>query len=367
MKILPFKAVYPNLDQVPHSNDFFDTVKFRYDEYAHEGMFQAANDEAIYIYQIKNKENRKFTGLIACTDIADYINGNMKKHEKTIVHNEELQSDLLYKRNAAIKPVLLTYPSVLELNELIFNYIESHKKFYVIELGGEKHRFWQISEPEIIQRIQNIFQQKIPQTYIADGHHRSASFALLHDKLKNEKSSRMLTAYFSIEELGIREQNRFVNGLNGLTPDDFLDKLKHLFKVKVLKKGVKPYAKFELTMYLDGKWFQLNWRKSELKGFAEGLVLLDVHLLNEKVLKPILNIKNIRQDKRITYIDGSNDIEDIEKKVAAVGADGVVFCMYPVEFEDLKTVSDSKGVLPPKSTFFEPRMKNGLLVYELKE
>ena len=365
MKILPFKAVYPNLNNVPHSNDFFDTVKFRYHEYATEDMFKTSDSEAIYIYQIKNKDKQKFTGLIACTDIADYFDGKMKKHEKTIVSNEELQSELLSTRGAAIKPVLLTYPSVPELNELILNYLDNNRKFYVIELGGEKHRFWQIAEPKIIKKIQQIFQEKIPHTYIADGHHRSASFAALHEKNKSDKTNKMLTAYFPIEELEIKEQNRIVADLNGLTPDKFLEKLMVLFKVKVLKKGVKPYAKLEMTMFLDKKWFQLNWRKSELKDFAKGLVLLDAHLLNEKILKPILDVKNIREDERVQYMDGSKNIEEIEEATQTLPTEGVAFCLYRVEFDDLIEVADSNGVLPPKSTFFEPRMKNGLLVYEI--
>lgn len=376
MKILPFRAIYPNLNQVPTSNDFFDSVKFRYHEYAAENMFETADSDAIYIYQIKNRDKRKFTGLVTGTDISDYFEGKMKKHEKTIVSNEELQSELLHTRGAAIKPVLLTYPSVSELNTLIHEYLDNNRKFYVIELGNEKHRFWQITEPSIISKIQSIFQKQIPVTYIADGHHRSASFAALHEKLKSEKTNRMLTAYFPIEELEIKEQNRFVADLNSLSADAFLDKLRELFKIKVLKKGVKPYAKLEMTMFLDNRWFQLNWRKSEIKGFAEGLVLLDVHLLNEKVLKPILGVKNIREDARVKYIDGAKTIEEIEE-IAQSKADtedisaekkangGVVFCMFPVEFEDLKQVADLDGVMPPKSTFFEPRMKNGLLVYEI--
>lgn len=377
MKILPLKAVYPNLNQIPISNDFFDSVKFRYREYASQNMFEATHQDAIYIYQIKDRNMRKFTGLITCTDISDYFEDRMKKHEKTIISNEKTQSELLHLRGAAIKPVLLTYPSVSELNELIYKYLDTHKKFYVMELAGEKHRFWQITEPEIIEQIQVIFEKKIPVTYIADGHHRSASFAALHQKIQSEKTQKMLTAYFPVEELAIREQNRLVTDLNGLSPDAFLEKLRDYFKIKVLKKGVKPYAKLEMTMFLDNRWFQLNWRKSEIKGFAEGLVLLDVHLLNEKILKPILGIKNIRVDKRIKYIEGSKSINEIEQTVASLATQTrpkasstvpncpVVFCMFPVEFEDLKQVADSGGVMPPKSTFFEPRMKNGLLVYEI--
>ena len=362
MKILPFKAVHPNLDQVPHTNEFFDTVKMSYRDYAVEGLFQKNDQEAIYIYQIKNAEGRKFTGIVACTDIKDYLDGHIKKHEKTIVTNEELQSELLHTRGAAIKPILLTYPSVKELNDLIFNYLDSNKKFYVIQLGKEKHRFWKVSESDLIQKIQTIFAEKIPVSYIADGHHRSASFAALHEQLKSEKSEKMLCAYFAEEELEINAYNRIISNLNGLTADTFLEKLLIYFKIKVLKKGEKPYAKFEMTMYLEGRWFQLNWRKTQLKGFADGLVQLDVHLLNEKILKPVLGVKNIRTDERVKYLEGSKSIESIEK---ATPTEGVTFCVFPVEFEDMKEISDSDGTMPPKSTFFEPRMKNGLLIYEI--
>lgn len=365
MKISPFKAVYPNLDLVPHSNDFFDSVKLRYDEYARMDLFKNTESEAIYIYQIKDDHKRKYTGIITCTDIQDYYDNKMLKHEKTIENKEDVQSILFQKRGAAIKPVLLTHPSVPELESLILEYIDSHKKFYVLGLGKEKHRFWQITESDIIQKIQDLFNQKLPYAYIADGHHRSASFAALHEKLKTDKSRKMLTAYFPFKELEIKEQNRWITGLNGLSVETFLDHLKNLFKVKVLKKGVKPYAKFEMTMLLDGQWYQLNWKKSELKGFDKDFVLLDVHLLNEKILKAYLGIKNIRTDSRVAYLEGSKSISDIENYIQKSNTEGVCFCLYPVAFDDLQQVADSGGVLPPKSTFFEPRMKNGLLVYEI--
>jgi uncharacterized protein (DUF1015 family) len=379
MKILPFKAFYPVLEKVPHSNDFFETVKVQYHDYRTEGLFQPTDKEAVYIYRITNAEGEKFTGLITCVDMADYFEGKMKKHEKTIVKNEDLQSDLLQKRGAAIKPVLLTYPSpnnrnsnswssrdnenqVSHLQDLLSNYIENHKKFYIIHIGDEKHCFWQIAEPEIIAEIQSLFQTEIPHSYIADGHHRSASFAALHKQLKSAETAKMLCAFFPEQDLRIQAYNRIVADLNGLTQDEFLSELTHFFKVKVLKKGVKPYAKFEMTMYLGDKWFQLNWRKSELKEFGKGLVLLDVHLLNEKILKPLLGVKNIREDAKITYIEGTKSIKSTED---ACPTEGAVFCLFPVEFEDMVAIADSNGILPPKSTFFEPRMKNGLLVYNL--
>ncbi|MBL7817230.1 MAG: DUF1015 domain-containing protein [Saprospiraceae bacterium] len=362
MKVMSFRAVAPNLDKVPHSNDFFDTVKFRYHEYAAEGLFQPTEPEAMYIYQIKDVNGVKRTGLVLATDIEEYFNGSMRPHEKTIVNNEDLQAQLLHTRGAAIKPILLMHSPIEELTELIDNYIEKHKKFYVIELGKEKHRFWQITEGLIQKKIRQIFETKVPYAYIADGHHRSASFAALHKSQPTSKTNRMLTAYFSENQLSVHAFNRVITDLNGLTTDQFLEELMKIFKIKINRDFQQPYAKNEMTMFLEGKWFQLIVRKDVLKHFAEGLVLLDVHFLNEKVLKPLLGITNIRTDNRLKYIDSQQDIGKLKD---AVGTEGVGFCLFPIDLGDMKMVVDSQGVLPPKSTFFEPRMKNGLLVYEI--
>jgi uncharacterized protein (DUF1015 family) len=362
MKILPFQASHPNLEKVPHTDAFFETVKFQYQEYADEGMFDAASQEALYIYRITDKDGNKKTGLVTCTDINDYFDGHIKKHERTIVSNEAKQSELLLKRGAAIKPVLLIYPPVREINELINKSLDVNKKFYVITIGDEKHCFWQITDQATITEFQQLFEEDVPTAYIADGHHRSASFAAQHQKSPTEKTSKMLCAYFPEKDVVIREYNRIVSDLNGMNSDDFLMQLTRLFKIKILKRGEKPYTKFEYTMFLEGKWFAMYWRKSELKEFAKGLVLLDVHLLNEKILKPMFGVKNIRTDARVSYVESDKTIEYIEK---ACPYEGVAFCLYPVEMEDLIQVSDSNGIMPPKSTYFEPRMKNGLLVYEI--
>lgn len=362
MKILPFRAVAPNLDKVPHSNDFFDTVKYRYHEYADEGLFQPTEPEAMYIYQIKDAEGQKRTGLVTATDIEEYFDGSIKCHEKTIVTKEDVQAELLEIRGAAIKPILLIHPPIAELNALISNYIEKHKKFYVIELGEEKHRFWQVTEGLILKKLRQIFADAMPYVYLADGHHRSASFAALHKLSPNSKNSKMLTAYFPDDNIKIHSFHRVVQDLNGLSADILLEELRKYFKIKVTKTFVAPYTKHEMTMFLDGQWFQLIWRKEILKNFVGDSTQLDVDLLNDRVLKPILGIEDVSTDKRLKYID---DQQDISKLTEAVGTEGVCFCLFPIDLDDLKTVVDENGTLPPKSTFFEPRMKNGLLVYEI--
>ncbi len=367
MKIRSFRAIRPNLEKVPRSNDFFDTVKLRYHDYAAEGLFVPTDADAMYIYQIKTIEGWKFTGLVACTDIAEYRNGNLKKHEKTIVSSEDMQTKLLKTRGAAIKPVLLTYPAVAPLDELIADYIDRHRKFFVMELGGEKHRFWQITEGLVLKRIRQIFEDRIPHAYIADGHHRSASFAALHEAEPNDKNDKLLCAFFPDHELKINAFHRLVSNLNGLSADDLLKKIETVCNITPLSKPSLPTRKFDMTMRLSGnQWFKLTWKQAILANFAEGLVHLDVHLLNEKILKPMLGVKNIRTDERLKYIDGTKSLATIEKTASnAAYTEGVCFCLFPVSFHDLKAVVDDAGVMPPKSTFFEPRMKNGLLVYEI--
>jgi uncharacterized protein (DUF1015 family) len=367
MKIRSFRAMRPNLEKVPRSNDFFDTVKYRYHDYAAEGLFESTDAEAMYIYQIKTVEGWKFTGIVACTDIAEYRDGHLKKHEKTILSSEDLQGKLLETRGAAIKPILLTYPAVSPLDELIADYIDRHRKYFVMELGGEKHRFWQITEGLVLKKIRQIFETRIPHAYIADGHHRSASFAALNEHAPNDKNDKLLCAFFPDHELKINAFHRLISHLNGLSNDVFLTKIETVCNVMPLNKAALPTRKFEMTLRLnDGRWFKLMWKREILADFAEGLVHLDVHLLNEKILKPILGVKNIRTDERLKYIEGTKSLQSIEKTASgAAYTEGSLFCLFPVSFPDLKAVVDDAGVMPPKSTFFEPRMKNGLLVYEI--
>jgi uncharacterized protein (DUF1015 family) len=363
MKIYPFHAIVPNLDNSDYSADFFETVKFRYQDYAAEKLFiPSSGGDGLYIYQIKSESGKKHIGVVACVDIQDYEKGIIKQHEKTILSNEDTQVALLKLRGASIKPVLLSYKSVEEIEKWLETYIDGHKKLYVMEFGEEKHRFWKVSEPTDMAALQGLFEKHLPAAYIADGHHRSASVSLLHKQAKTTETGQLMTAFFGSKALEIKAFHRLVRELNGLTADAFLEVLRTVFKVKILKQAALPYSKFSFTMLLDGKWFELIWRKSALKGYPEDYVLLDADLLAEKILKPVLGIKNMRADSQLTYLDGRKSLEDIEKLTPKTG---VTFCLFPLEFEDIQNIADLKGTLPPKSTFFEPRMRNGLLIKEI--
>ncbi|MEO1624643.1 MAG: DUF1015 family protein [Bacteroidota bacterium] len=187
MRIRPFQAVYPNMDYIASPDSFFDTVKSEYPEYKKSGFFHKAPQEALYVYRIKTSE-RTYTGLIACADIQDYVDGHIKKHEKTLATKEQQQVHLLLSRNAVVKPVLLTYPRTKSIDKLLSAYIEENKSFYSVRFfqRGDEHTFWAISSGPLIQKIQSLFENKVKTTYIADGHHRSSTMALMYDRTRDE-------------------------------------------------------------------------------------------------------------------------------------------------------------------------------------
>ena len=367
MKISPFYASYPDLTKTPTDDAFFETIKEQYAEYKASGMFLEAAKEAVYVYQIETlgTPGEKFTGLVACADTEDYLNNQIRKHEHTIVKNEQMQLELLKDRAASIKPILLSFPIVPAFDTLLLEYIANHSPFYTITIESEKHTFWQASETSFLSDINQVFEQHIPIAYIADGHHRTSTVAML-SKSGIPGASKLLSAFFPINQLRIRAYHRVVEGLNGLTADAFLHELTPLFVIKVLRKPTAPHRSLGMTMCLNGDWFYLAWRKSVIKDFEQNStgILLDSQLLNEKVLKPILGIKNIRTDQRVSYVEGVKTPEELAKRLAKL-KEGVAFYLFPIDFDDIIAIADAEATMPPKSTFFEPRMKNGLLNYEI--
>jgi len=364
MKISPFEASYLDLQKIPHETAFFDTVKEQYLEYKTAGLFLHDPEEAIYLYRIESPE-RSYTGLVACADIEDYLKGLIKKHEHTIVKHEQTQLELLRQRAASIKPVLITYPRVDEIQEALVAYAKQHQPFQSVKLGSDNHVFWRLTKSPFLDRIIALFDKQVPIAYIADGHHRTATLAMLY-KSGMPEASKLLCAFFQPDELEILGFHRVVEGLNGRTTDEFLEALKPLFVIKFLKKGMLPHRKLDIAACLStGEWFSLQWRKSVVKAMEDAnKIVFDAHLLNEKVLKPILGIKNIRRDNRVTYLKGTKDLLAIELAAKKL-KEGVIFCLHPVYFEDMIALADSEGIMPPKSTFFAPRMLNGLLGYEI--
>lgn len=367
MHIQPFQAVYPDMELVSSPDHFFSTVKEKFDAYWDSGFYRRLPQEGIYLHRIETP-TRTYTGLIACVDIQDYLDGEIKKHEDTLAAYEQEQVHLLLRRSAQVKPVMLTYHGVPDIDAICEEYIQSQRHFLEtrFESPAENHRFWEVNNSAIIQQLQEIFREKVPAAYISDGHHRTSSTALMYQRMAKQHVADnpfrwMPCALYSTKEVEIYDFNRIVEGLNDISPVAFMAKLSQMCEVELLPGPARPAAKHELTMFLEREWFRLRWRPEVLEKHKDKPVVLDVSLLNEQVLQGILDIVDVRRDQRVGYHQGTKSIDLLKEKTLG-NDERLAFCLYPVSLEDFLTISDEGGTLPPKSTWFEPRIRSGLIV-----
>jgi uncharacterized protein (DUF1015 family) len=365
MKIQPFRAILPILSKINASEAFFDSVREEFITYQTQGFFQEEDEKAVFFYEIKT-EKRSHHGVIAALDLADFAEGKVKKHEKTLLEKERQQMSLLIERGAMVKPVLLTYRAVPLLQRFMKEYTLENEVYiaYTFQEGKEIHRFWKINDSEKIRKLQDFFKNNIPFTYVADGHHRLTTNVLLHKTMQNEGEgehyNQIYCAFFADEDLSIGAFNRAVN----IDVEDFLEKINTVAD-SVENTNIIPNAKYQFSVFYQAKWHTFTWKTSILAKFkAKGKVLLDVDILNEKILKTILGIEDIRKDERIVYVEGAKGTAALEK-ICTEGVAKIAFSLYPVAIEDLMDISDDDGTMPPKSTFFEPRMKNGIMIQGL--
>lgn len=366
MQIMPFQAIYPNLDFITSADSFFNNVKEEYNEYYSSGFFNKTAQEALYVYQIQT-HTRAYTGLIASASIIDFWDGKIKKHEETLSDKEQKQIQLILRRKAAVKPVLLAYPPVGTIQEVLTEYTQNNHPFFEVNFDAEHtiHRFWEIKDGPKIQEVQALFHQLVPNTYIADGHHRTSSVAALHERLQHRNPTRdysqLLCALFPATDLEILDFNRVVDGLSEISLTSFMAKLSKVCKIEILNRAKKPSHKHEITMFINREWFRLKWRKKVLAAFKSEPAILDAKLLNQKILQDILNIEDVRTDLRIEYVESPKGIDGLRKETLKKETN-IGFCLFPVQFEEVTALADAHQTLPPKSTWFEPRMKNGLIV-----
>ena len=371
MKIKPFRATYPNFDFIASPDSFCADAKNSFREFQANGFFEKAPADALYIYQIETGD-RKHTGLIALNEVEDFFAGKVKKHEKTMSEQEQKQMQLFLQWNAVLKPVLLTYPPVPAINTWIEHFADTRQPLFSTRFVREKqnHRVWIVSEKEDIRHLQDLFTKNVQGTYIADGHHRTTTVALLHERLKDKNMDfdfdNLFCAFFSIDQLDILDYNRVVKGLKEVNPTHFMVRMSKLFDLDVLEERRKPLHKHELVMYAQKHWYSLKWKDSVLKKHPTDHVILDATLLNEHVLDQIFGIRDVRNDSRITYVEGAKGLDGVRKAVDD-GDDRIGFLLYPVEIDDLMRMADTGDSLPPKSTYFEPRLKSGIMVKMLKE
>ncbi|NNK40310.1 MAG: DUF1015 domain-containing protein, partial [Winogradskyella sp.] len=357
-------------DQVIAGEERYKLVKNRYNEFKEDGVFITDTKPSFYVYKIVNRQNQTFSGIIAAASAEDYENNVIKKHEDTISQREKTFKSYLKTVGFNAEPVLLTYPD----NEIISNIIkETQKKHAEYEFTmtyRDTHYLWKIDDEETINLIQAEF-NKMEAIYIADGHHRSASSYLLYKDEKDlnpshngsESYNFFMTYLIPESELVIHEFNRLIKDLNGLTKEEFLIKLDEFYRIE--NRGQLPYhptRPHHFSMYLDGEFYSLYLRKTVYQ-FKTSLDELDAYILFKTILQPILGINDLRNDHRIEYLDGRNEMVSIKSKVDAKEFK-LGFGMCPATVKQIKQIADEGLTMPPKSTYILPKLRSGITIYE---
>jgi len=321
---------------------------------------------AYYIYEL-TMGGRKQTGLVCVSSVADYENNIIKKHELTRPEKELDRINHMRITGAQTGNVFLAYKSSVTVNDLISNWKEANEPVndFVAE-DGVGHRVWIVHEPQEIQEITKIFEKQIPYTYIADGHHRAASAAKVKNAMGKDatpEAGYFLTTLFPHDELRIMDYNRVVKDLNGLEVKTFIEKLSKNFIVEKTNKAYKPELLHHFGMYLEGNWYHLEARKDSFP--KDPIGILDVSILQENILSPLLGIQDPRTDDRIDFVGGIRGLKELEKRVDSKQMK-LAFSLYPVSMEQLFDIADSGQIMPPKSTWFEPKLRDGLLTHLIR-
>jgi|WetSurMetagenome_2_1015567.scaffolds.fasta_scaffold93691_2 uncharacterized protein (DUF1015 family) len=364
MKIYPFQAIYPNLELIASPDSFFGAVRENYSELFQYGFFHHSTETAFYILEIQLGD-KLHTGLLTCFNIDDYTKGKIVRHEQTIASSEQTMLKLILQRGAMVKPVLLCHPVIQEIAKEIQKQKKKHKPFLEISMasGVNRYKIYQVKESEA-GLLAELYRTLVPKLYIADGHHRcSVAEKLLHlqgDK-KDRDYSMVLGAVFPADQLDILDYNRTVQLPYHIKLTRFMAEVSKLCHISALSTASTPVRKHDLTMYLQEEWYQLTWKEEVLKKYKKEPAVLDAHLLDKEILEGILGITDLRTDHRVDYVSGDQGPERVAEKAHA-SDHHVGFCIYPVKFAELVKVSDHHGTLPPKSTWFEPRMINGMIV-----
>ncbi|MCT8339985.1 DUF1015 domain-containing protein [Flavobacteriaceae bacterium TK19130] len=348
----------------------YQLVKNRYLEFKEDNVFMQDEKPSYYIYKIVNRDGVVFEGIVGATSVADYEADVIKKHEDTLLKRETLFKEYLKTVGFNSESVLLTYPDNDALASIISETMKTRAEYEFTTTYRDTHYLWNVDDAETVKKIEQAFKD-IPSLYIADGHHRSASSFLLAQDLKDENpdhSGEEAYNYFMSylipeSDLKIFEFNRLVKDLNKLSKEEFLIKLDAVFRIENRgQEYYKPSQKHHFSMYLDGDFYSLYLRKHTYD-IKNALDALDTQILFETVLKPILGITDLRNDDRLEYSHGKNDLafvkSEVDKEKFAVG-----FGLMPISVEEMKQIADEGLKMPPKSTYIQPKLRSGVTIYE---
>jgi uncharacterized protein (DUF1015 family) len=346
-----------------HSQQVYDKAKENLQQLIQDAVLLKEEKPCYYIYQLI-MNGRSQTGLVCVSSVNDYNSNTIKKHEFTRPEKEKDRIDHMRTIEAQTGNVFIAYRDVTAINALISGWKTTNKPVYdFTATDGIRHTVWVIDRDIVINSITRLFETHVPCTYIADGHHRAASAAKVCDVLpRNVSAKYFLTTLFPASQLAILDYNRVIKDLNGLKPEKFLGMLQDDFYITLSPEAVKPARQHEFGLYLGEQWYILSSRPGTYTHDPIGI--LDVTILSNNILDKILGIKDQRTDKRIDFVGGIRGLQELEKRVNS-GEMKAAFSLYPVGIDQLFAIADSGNVMPPKSTWFEPKLRDGLFTHLL--
>lgn len=355
-----------------YAPEIYTKGKSNFDRMVQDGVFFKDKTDCLYIYAQTMKGRRQF-GIVAAAAVDDYFNDIIKKHELTRPDKEEDRKNHVRVSKLNYEPVFFAYPNVPALDKIVAGVVQAPAEYDFTADDGIRHEFWVISDGATVNQMVDLF-ARIPATYVADGHHRTAAAALVGQELRKAKPDYsgkesfnfFLAVHFPDNQLAIMDYNRVVKDLNGLSNEQFLDSLRKSFLVETVGAAAyRPARLHEFSMYLDGQWYKLT-AKTGTYDDADPIGVLDVTVLSKQILEPILGIQDLRTDKRIDFVGGLRGLGELERRVNS-GEMKVAFALYPVTMKQLIDISDSGKIMPPKTTWFEPKLRSGLILHSLED
>lgn len=354
-----------------HSDEVYNKGKKNLDRLIDEGYFVQDGAEVLYVYG-QTMFGKTQYGIVACAAVEDYLNDVIKKHELTRPDKEEDRMNHIRVTNFNAEPVFFAYPDHAGLDAIVEQVVAGEAEYDFVTDDGVGHHFWVISDPEQLSRVVEIFDKDVPFTYVADGHHRTAAAALVGQERRkanpnhdgSEEYNFFLAVHFPESQLTIIDYNRVVKDLNGHTPEEFIKQLEEGFVVE--EKGTeifKPEKLHQFSMYLEGLWYSLTSRPGTYND-NDPIGCLDVTVLSDQVLSPLLNITDLRKSKRIDFVGGIRGLKELSDRVDS-GEMAVAFALYPVTMKQLMDIADNGMIMPPKTTWFEPKLRSGLVIHSL--
>jgi len=357
-----------------HSQEVYDRSRENFRKFQEKGWLKQEEKPKFYIYA-QTMNNKTQYGIVGAAAVDDYLNGIIKKHELTRPDKEEDRMKIIRVNNADLEPVFFTFPAVSEIDEVMNQVVNSKDPEYdFVADDGFGHHFWVIDDDATNEKIEKLFAEKVPYTYVADGHHRTAAAALIgKEKRENnpnhtgdEAYNYFMAVHFPDNQLQILDYNRVIKDLNNHTPEQFIERLKESFTIE--EKGSEPYRPQELhefSMYLEGKWYKLTAQEGTYDD-NDPIGVLDVTILTNQVLQPLLNIQDLRTSKRIEFVGGIRGLKELQRRVDS-GEMKLAFALHPVSLKQLIDIADTGNIMPPKTTWFEPKLRSGLVLYKFED